>query len=38
MRLTLCRIFAWCMVGVLFAFLLNNYLNYWPAGRAPLSL
>lgn len=27
--LTLCRIFAWSMVGVLFAFLLNNYLNYW---------
>lgn len=27
--LTLCRAFAWSMIGVLFAFLLNNYLNYW---------
>ena len=27
--LTLCRIFAWGMIGVLFAFLINNYLNYW---------
>jgi len=26
---TLCRIFAWCMLAVLFAFLINNYLNYW---------
>jgi TRAP-type mannitol/chloroaromatic compound transport system permease small subunit len=25
----LCRIFAWGMIGVLFAFLINNYLNYW---------
>lgn len=25
----LCRAFAWGMVGVLFAFLINNYLNYW---------
>lgn len=27
--LTLCRVFAWGTIGVLFAFLLNNYLNYW---------
>jgi TRAP-type mannitol/chloroaromatic compound transport system permease small subunit len=25
----LCRVFAWSMVAVLFAFLINNYLNYW---------
>jgi TRAP-type mannitol/chloroaromatic compound transport system permease small subunit len=29
LALTLCRVFAWSMIGVLFAFLLNNYLNYW---------
>ncbi len=23
------RVFAWAMIAVLFAFLLNNYLNYW---------
>jgi len=27
--ITLCRVFAWSMVAVLFAFLINNYLNYW---------
>jgi hypothetical protein len=27
--LTLCRVFAWSVIGVLYAFLLNNYLNYW---------
>ena len=26
---TLCRVFAWAMIGALFAFLINNYLNYW---------
>ena len=29
LALTLCRVFAWSMIGVLFAFLINNYLNYW---------
>ena len=29
LTLTLCRIFAWSMIAVLFAFLINNYLNYW---------
>jgi TRAP-type mannitol/chloroaromatic compound transport system permease small subunit len=29
LALTLCRVFAWSTIGVLFAFLLNNYLNYW---------
>ena len=27
--LTLCRCFAWCVIATLFAFLINNYLNYW---------
>jgi TRAP-type mannitol/chloroaromatic compound transport system permease small subunit len=27
--ITLCRVFAWSMIAVLFAFLINNYLNYW---------
>lgn len=25
----LCRIFAWSSIGLLLAFLLNNYLNFW---------
>ena len=25
----MCRVFAWAMIGALFAFLINNYLNYW---------
>jgi TRAP-type mannitol/chloroaromatic compound transport system permease small subunit len=29
LALTLCRVFAWGMIGVLYAFLINNYLNYW---------
>ncbi len=29
LALTLCRAFAWSEIGVLFAFLINNYLNYW---------
>ena len=29
LAMTLCRAFAWSMIGVLFAFLINNYLNYW---------
>jgi len=29
LALTLCRLFAWVMIGVLFAFLFNNYLNFW---------
>jgi TRAP-type mannitol/chloroaromatic compound transport system permease small subunit len=29
LALTLCRVFAWGMIGVLLAFLINNYLNYW---------
>ena len=29
LALTLCRVFAWSMVAVLWAFLINNYLNYW---------
>ncbi len=27
--ITLCRVFAWSMIAVLYAFLINNYLNYW---------
>jgi len=26
---TLCRVFSWSMIGLLLAFLLNNYLNFW---------
>jgi TRAP-type mannitol/chloroaromatic compound transport system permease small subunit len=29
LTLMLCRVFAWGMIGLLFAFLINNYLNYW---------
>ncbi len=29
LTITLCRVFAWGMIGALFAFLINNYLNYW---------
>ncbi len=36
--LTLCRIFAWCMVAVLFAFLINNYLNYWQSWPSATSV
>ena len=36
--LTLCRVFAWSMIGVLFAFLLNNYLNYWQGWPSASSL
>ena len=40
LALTLCRAFAWSMIGVLFAFLINNYLNYWqhwPSASAVLA-
>ncbi len=36
----LCRAFAWCNVAALFAFLGNNYLNFWrgwPGATAALS-
>jgi TRAP-type mannitol/chloroaromatic compound transport system permease small subunit len=26
---TLCRVFSWSTIGLLLAFLLNNYLNFW---------
>jgi TRAP-type mannitol/chloroaromatic compound transport system permease small subunit len=40
LALTLCRAFAWSVIGVLFAFLINNYLNYWqhwPSATSVLS-
>ena len=38
--LMLCRAFAWSMIGILFAFLINNYLNFWrewPSATSVLS-
>jgi TRAP-type mannitol/chloroaromatic compound transport system permease small subunit len=29
LMLTLCRLLAWGTIAILFAFLLNNYLNFW---------
>ena len=38
LRLTLCRVFAWGTIGTLFAFLINNYLNYWRGWPSATSL
>ena len=36
--IVLCRCFAWCVLNVLAAFLLNNYLDFWLGWPGPLSV
>lgn len=38
MIIALCRCFAWCMIAVVAAFLLNNYLSYWRGWPGPSSV
>jgi len=36
--IVLCRCFAWCMITIVAAFLLNNYLSYWRDWPGPSSI